>query len=270
MKKIFILGAILVSGIIFAQTVKFSKETKAMYKTLLQEGVSKGLSKTDATQAVIDNSDFNRLFVADMQKSQKKLSKEGIIISKNFLHVTNHKKVAILPFSTTVETNKKKQSKKENIKNEQEAMDMLQDRMYKHLAKNQFNYSVEFQDIDRTNQLLRSTGLWNNLSRTPSEEIAAALGVDAVIRGDFGQEDLKHNLMQKAAGTYLKVATLGLANTKSKEATLDLSIADGKTGEVYWRKESSDAMMSSKIEKLVDYIMKSVDKAFPYHVSLFE
>ncbi|MBU4538642.1 MAG: hypothetical protein L6264_00580 [Weeksellaceae bacterium] len=81
-------------------------------------------------------------------------------------------------------------------------------------------------------------------------------------------EDL--NLAQKAAGTYLKIATIGIAGAKSNEATLDLSIADGTTGEILWRKESTDKSSSTKSEKLVEYIMKSINKSFPYHVDLVE
>lgn len=268
MKKIFTLGALATTMLLFSQTVNLSKTTKEMYNSLIDAGVKKGLSKTEATQEALKNEEFNKIYIEDLKKSNKKMSKEGIILSRNFIQLPNHKKVAILPFSTKIESDKKKQSKKENIKKEESAMDMIQDKMYKHFAKNQFNYFVEFQDIDRTNQILRSSGLWNNLSRTPTEEIAKALGVDAVIRGDFGQEVEDRNVAEKAAATYLKITTLGLAGSKANEGTLTLSIADAETGEVLWRKESTDKTTSKNSGKLVEYIMKSINKSFPYSVDL--
>lgn len=270
MKKIFILGALVASAIIFAQTVTLTKTTKDKYNALIDEGVKKGLTKSAATEQALENADFKLLYLADLKKSNKKMSKEGIIISKNFIQLTNHKKVAILPFSTKIVSDKKKQSKKENIKIAEDAMDMIQDKMYKHFAKNQFDYFVEFQDVDRTNQILRSSGLWNNLSRTPTEEIAKALGVDAIIRGDYGQEKEERNVAEKVAGTYAKIATFGIAGGKKSEGTLNLSIADANTGEILWRKESNDKSSSSKPEKMMEYIMKSINKSFPYHNGLIE
>lgn len=268
MKKIFTLGAIVTSMVLFSQTVNLSKATKAMYNELIDSGVKRGLSKADATQEALRNEAFNKIYIEDLKKSNKKMSKEGIILSRNFIQLTNHKKVAILPFSTKIESDKKNQSKKENIKKEESAMDMIQDKMYKHFAKNQFDYFVEFQDVDRTNQILRSSGLWNNLSRTPTEEIAKALGVDAIIRGDYDQEREERNAAQKAAGTYMKITTLGLVGSKANEGTLNLSIADATTGEVLWRKESTDKTTSKSSDKLVEYIMKSITKSFPYSIDL--
>ncbi|MPN44222.1 hypothetical protein SDC9_191783 [bioreactor metagenome] len=72
------------------------------------------------------------------------------------------------------------------------------------------------------------------------------------------------------AGTYAQIATFGLAGGKKNEGTLNLSIADAATGEVLWRRESNDVSSSDKTEKIIDYIMKSITKSFPYHNNLIE
>lgn len=270
MRKIFILGALAAAVMISAQTVTLTKSTKNKYNALIEEGIKKGLTKSEATEQALEDGDFKSMYLADLKKSNKKMSKEGIIISKNFIQITNHKKVAILPFSTKIVSDKKKQSKKENIKIAENAMDVIQEKMYRHFAKNQFDYFVEFQDVDRTNQILRSSGLWNNLSRTPTEEIAKVLGVDAIIRGDYEQGKEERNVAEKVAGTYAQIATFGLAGGKKNEGTLNLSIADAATGEVLWRRESNDVSSSDKTEKIIDYIMKSITKSFPYHNNLIE
>ncbi|GEM_PF-3688057 len=259
MKKLYLLAAFSISTIAFAQSVSdvvtgkllspkakaktayvtFSPETKTAYKNLVEEGIKNGLPKEEAIEKTLENADFKKIYLNDLKQVNEVTSKQGIILSKNFIKLTSHVKVAILPFSTEIVSDKKKQSKKENIKNQENAMDLIQDEMYKHFAKNQFDYFVEFQDIDRTNQILRNSGLWNNLSRTPTEDIAKALGVDAVIRGDYEQ------------------------GTKNKGGILTLSIADAKTGEVLWRKESADKS-SQKPEKILKFIMESINKSFPY------
>ncbi len=269
MKKLYVLTALAISSIAFAQAVKFSTETKAAYKNLVEEGIKNGLSQEEAIEKALENDGFKKIYIEDLKNANKKTSKEGIILSKNFIKLTSHKKVAILPFSTEIVSDKKKQSKKENIKKEEKTMDMIQEEMYKHFAKNQFNYFVEFQDIDRTNQILRSSGLWNNLSRTPTEDLAKALGVDAVIRGDYEQET-----KSKGTGTIATNALLTgggsllFGSSQKTKGELTLSIVDGKTGEVLWRKESAEK--NDDTEKMMKYIMKSINKSFPYHNELVE
>lgn len=265
MRKIITLSLLLVFGLSNAQEIEFSKNTKKKYSTLLTEYMNNGKSKEDAIQDVLKNPEYQKLHQEDLAKSNKKANKFGIIYSKNFGQIVTHKRVAILPFGTDLEDNKtKKQSKKENIKTEMHLSELIQDNLYKFLMKNQFDYDVEFQDIAKTNQILKTSGMMSALSTTTPEEFAKLLDVDAVIMGSYRHEINKTG-MGKSIGNAALTGGLSLLG-KSKNATgsLKLMVADAKSGEILWRIEREDDDSADNDTELVESIMKKITKYFPY------
>lgn len=203
----------------------------------------------------------------NVSKNAKLLAEHGVIVSKQYDNlVKTHKKVAILPFSISLkdETNSK-QSKKENVQNQKETMEVLQEGLYNYLLKNHHDYSVEFQDIERTNQILKSSGIMNTLKLTSKEEIAEALGVDAIISGEYVKAKSKEgmiNFMKSIADN-----TGELDSNKSE--TIKLTLYDGKSGDMVWKmdrqeKEKYPFDIFDEPEKVMDLILEKVTSYFPY------
>jgi hypothetical protein len=99
-----------------------------------------------------------------------------------------HKTVAILPAEVTsrLRPNEAKKVTAEQIEeqNEKTGYD-IQDKMYSWFLRRseKYKYTVTFQDVSRTNALLKKAGInYKNLSAKDKVEIAQVLGVDAVIQ----------------------------------------------------------------------------------------
>jgi len=58
----------------------------------------------------------------------------------------------------------------------------MQQGMYTYLLRKADKYSVSFQDVDRTNALLKQKGIFNQLNEITQDSVCKVLGVDAVIK----------------------------------------------------------------------------------------
>lgn len=258
MKKLSILIMLLIATQGFAQKVSISKKTRNMYTTLMQQAQKEGKSEDDAIRMTLENSEYKKLLHADLAKANKKANKKGILFSKNFGYISLHKKVAILPFTTDItdnKTKKKKQSKKQRLEDEKDLAENAQEILYKQLMKRQFDYSVEFQDIKRTNQILKASGVLQTLTLTSDEQLAEILEVDAVIRGDFSQTIDRKSL--------ISVNPMSTSNT----GVLKLSIGDKETGDVLWRMDVERSKNDNDIDKVMNKMMDVISKSFPYSLS---
>ncbi len=61
----------------------------------------------------------------------------------------------------------------------------LQQGMYTYLLRKASEYTVSFQDIERTNALLKQKGMYDRLSEILQDSICKALGVDAVVKCSY-------------------------------------------------------------------------------------
>ncbi|MGX9986092.1 hypothetical protein [Soonwooa purpurea] len=188
----------------------------------------------------------------DIQKSLDKSKNKNIFLSKRYDdYIKEHKTIAILPFSVEIEGENKKQitSKKERVRNEKEIEEKIQESLYKFLLRNQDKYSIEFQDISTTNLKLKNSGIMPTLYTTSKEEIAKALGVDAVIAGDFDQQ---------------------MKNKDSKSGVIKITLFDGKTGDWVWKLDENAGSKYSLIDetdKLMNNLMEKVVNYFPYRTA---
>lgn len=274
MKKIFITLALALYASSYAQ-IEFSNKTKKTYQELLSKAIANGLDEDAAKKEAIQNKEFIQLQNEDLQKAMKKGKNSDFFVSKDFSKVILHKKVAIIPFITDIDDNTtKKQSKKQKIADQKDLSERIQESLYRFLMKKQFDYTVEFQDIGRTNQILKNSGVLNTLTSTPLEEIAKLLGVDAIISGSFLQEKNRESLGSTAAKAYLTMGTsLLLSSTKKTQGNLNLKVSDGISGDVLWRMEREEKESGGSEESsigLVNSIMKKVAKGFPYDKQLLE
>jgi hypothetical protein len=176
--------------------------------------------------------------------------------------IKQHKIVAILPF--TVKITYKKQPKNFDAEaNRQQEITMsksIQSSMYTFLLRKMDKYSVTFQDVDKTNILLKKAGVEDKLDELTKDEIAKILGVDAVISGDFESHQ------SKSEGAAIASAVLfGGFGGKTGSGTLTMLIHNGTDGELLWRFfKTMDDGIGTSTDDIVESMMRKVSRNFPY------
>ncbi len=179
--------------------------------------------------------------------------------------LAKHKTVAILPADVTTELrpNQAKKVTAEQIAemNEKTSYE-IQDKMYSWFLRRsgKFNYTVTFQDVTRTNALLKQAGVnYADLVLKDRAEIAKLLGVDAVLQDKTKMEKPMSDGASAAIG--LLVGVWG--NTNKIYTTIN--IHDGKTSGLLWKYDyEASGSVGSSSTKLVDALMKNAAKKFPY------
>jgi hypothetical protein len=195
-------------------------------------------------------------------KAQFEGSKQ-IFESPKLAEITKtHKLVAILPMEVKIAYRKqpKNFSAEANKSQEQSMSKSIQASMYTFLLRKADDYTVTFQDVDKTNVLLKKAGIYDKLDETTKDEVAKALGVDAVIGGRFETEQTKSE-----AGAIASAVLFGGIGGKTGTGTAFLTLNNGVDGELLWRffKTMDDNIMSST-DDLVERMMRKVSRNFPY------
>lgn len=176
--------------------------------------------------------------------------------------VATHKVVAIIPFGTKISF--KKQPKDfdldAHVQKEKTMATSIQSSMYTFLLRKSSNYTVEFQDVEKTNVLLKKAGLMDKLDEVTKDEVAKVLGVDAIISGKFETEQTRSE-----AGAIVTTVLFGGIGSKTGSGSLTMVINDGQSGDMLWRffKAMNDGVFSSS-DELVDRMMRKVSRNFPY------
>lgn len=176
-----------------------------------------------------------------------------------------HKTVAILPAEVTMQLrpNEAKNVTPEQIQQltERTGYD-IQDKMYSWLLRRseKFHYTVSFQDVSKTNSLLKQSGInYESLQKFDKSELAKILHVDAVMQDRARME----KPMSETASAILGVL-VGVWGTTSRVETT-INIHDGQSGNLLWKYdyEASGSIGTSSTE-LVDALMRNASKKFPY------
>jgi hypothetical protein len=176
--------------------------------------------------------------------------------------IAKHKKVAILPF--TAQVNYKRPPKgytPEGNKMEEDALAKgIQSSMYTFLLRKADKYSVIFQDVEKTNTILKQKGVYDQLDKVTKDSLCAWLGVDAVICGNFLQEKTTSE-----GAAIAKTVLFGSLGSKTGSGSLTMQINDKTDGEMIWRffKSMNDDVFSST-DELVERMMRKVSRNFPY------
>mgnify|MGYP006051762577 FL=1 len=178
--------------------------------------------------------------------------------------ISAQKTVAIIPFDVTI--NYKKQPKnfsaEANKEQERKMSTSVQTSMYTFLLRKRENYLVSFQDVDKTNILLKKAGMLNKLDEFTKDEVAKVLGVDAVIGGKYEIEQTKSE-----AGAIATAVLLGGFGGKTGTGTLTMTINDGATGDLLWRFfKTLDDNIATSTDDVIQHMMRKVSRNFPYQV----
>jgi hypothetical protein len=177
--------------------------------------------------------------------------------------IAKHKIVAILPFNVSISYKKqpKNYSAEGNKEQEIKMSKSIQTSMFTYLLRKSKNYSVYFQDVEKTNILLKKTGIYDKLDQVTKEDVARALGVDAVISGDFKTEQTK----SEAGAIALVILTSGGSGGKTGDGSLVMNIHNGVDGDLLWRfTKTMNEGLETSTDDLVEKMMRKVSRNFPY------
>lgn len=175
--------------------------------------------------------------------------------------VAQHKTVAILPFNVSISFRKppKNFDADANHRLEIETGKKVQSSMYTYLLRRSNEYTVTFQDPEKTNVILNRTKLIDSLDLHTKDEIAKALGVDAVMFGTYTQQTTRSD-----ASAIVTTALFGFGG-KTGDGSLTLQISNGADGELLWRysKAMDDSMWTSS-DDVIERQMRKLARNFPY------
>ncbi len=176
--------------------------------------------------------------------------------------IPTHKTVAILPFNATISYKKLPKNFDEAAnKAEQNTMATnLQQGMYTYLLRKASDYTVNFQDVERTNALLKQKGLYDKLNEITQDSLCKALRVDAVVKCSYAYERTGSE-----GAAIAKTVLFGPAFGKTGSGSLTMQIYNGKDGDLLWRfyKEMNENITSSANE-VMERMMRKVARNFPY------
>ena len=175
-----------------------------------------------------------------------------------------HQVIAILPFDVTVQYNKlpKNVSEQQIEENEYELGFLLQNQMYNRFLRKSGQFTVDFQDIDKTNMMLKRNKIdLNNLNEFSKDELARLLGVDAVISGKV----LTTKPMSTGAAIALGVVFNMWGTTNTADVTV--SLHDGNDSKLLWKfNHVYSGSVGSSAEQLTNAMMQPISRKFPYRI----
>ena len=176
--------------------------------------------------------------------------------------ILKHKTIAILPFQAAITYKRppKNFDAATNAADEQKLAASMQQGMFTYLLRKSSNYTVNFQDIERTNALLKQKGLFDKINEITQDSICKALGVDAVIKCSYAFEKTSSD-----GGAIVKSVLFGSAFGKTANGLLTMQIYNGADGDLLWRfqKEMEEDVISSPNE-VMERMMRKVARNFPY------
>lgn len=188
-----------------------------------------------------------------------------IYLSPDFNKIkSNHKTLAILPFNVSITAKKlPKDYTPEMIKEEEKNTGFsIQNHSYTYFLKesSKNRYTVNFQDIDKTNNLLNKAGIDYEKMRVYSkEELCNVLGVDAIISGKVTMEK------PMSDGGAIAVGLIFGVWTSTNKVNVNMTIHNKKNSDLLWKYDwVAEGSVGSSSEQLTKGLMKNVSKKFPY------
>lgn len=201
--------------------------------------------------------------LASIVNAQWGESAQQIFVSpKMAAEVANHKIAAILPFSVKISYKKQpKNFNPEGNRDQEHSMaQSIQASMYTFLLRKSKDYVVSFQDVDKTNILLKKAGMLDKLDEFTKDEIAKVLGVDAILGGRFESEQSKSE-----GAAIASTILLGGFGGKTGSGSLFLTLNNGADGELLWRFfKTMDDNITTSTDDIVERMMRKVPRNFPY------
>jgi len=189
-------------------------------------------------------------------------------LNPQFAELTkDHKTIAILPFKVTIDKNKlpKNVTLEMVAASEKEESVEFQKQLYARFLQRaqEDQYRVGFQDVDQTNALLARSGIsLDSLSLRTKDEIAKALGVDALVSGTV------HQAQPTSTGLAVAQTFLLGFSGHTQRVDINMTVHNGADGTLLWSYDHTDkgGLMDS-VEGMTKSLLKKVAGNFPYRKS---
>ncbi|TGD79043.1 hypothetical protein [Hymenobacter wooponensis] len=190
----------------------------------------------------------------------------SIYLAQDFrTYAPKHKTVAILPAAVTMQMrpNQARHTTAEQVHNlEQQSGVDFQEKIYAWLLRRttQRGYTVQFQDVMKTNSLLRESGIpYSELRSHSPQELAKILGVDAVLTTSVRTSKPMSDGAAVAVG--LLVGAWGATN----QANITVNIHESDAGKLLWKYDYvASGSVGSSTDGMVNVLMRNASKKFPY------
>lgn len=171
------------------------------------------------------------------------------------------KTLAILPFDVSIDAKRlPKGTTVETLKESQEKTGYdIQSNAYTWFLQRQKDYTVTFQDIDKTNALLKKANItYDNIALQDKGELCKLLNVDGIISGKATMSK------PMSEGAAVAIGLLAGAWGSTNKTTTSLTIHDTK-GSLLWKYDyEASGSVGSSSESLTKALMKNASKKFPY------
>ncbi len=175
--------------------------------------------------------------------------------------LATQKMVAILPLRVTISFKKfpKNYDAANNAVQEKEEGINMQQGMYTYLLRKANDYIVSFQDVQRTNILLKQAGVYDKLDVITADSLCKILKVDAVIQASYAYEKTGSE-----AAAIAKTLVFGFGGSTAS-GSLTMQINNGADGNLLWRfyKQMNEGIFSTA-DELMERMMRKVARNFPY------
>lgn len=176
-----------------------------------------------------------------------------------------HNAIAILPFPTTIELRPKQMEKitpEQFEKMESDEAQNIQNAMHSWFLKRKKRGTlrIEVQEPKRTNALLAQEGITlETIKNYTTEDLAAILGVDAIISGTFATNKPMSDGASIALG--LLVGFWGATNT----ATVKMTINNADDGVLLWDYHKQvKGSIGSNSDDLINVLMRKASRRMAY------
>ncbi|SHG35932.1 hypothetical protein [Pedobacter caeni] len=204
------------------------------------------------------------LFIAmtiGMIANAQLFSNKQIFNSPDLKKVTEkHQIIAILPIGTKLSYRSQIPYRIEGDENTDRINTGLatQSRFFSYLLPKSGKMKIEIQDIEKTNLLLTRAGMDNRLDQYTKEEIAKALGVDAIVSGLFEKDTF---ISEDRSATDSAAVIRHLSKTSiSVRTAVTFTLYDGQSGKQLWRYYN---FISGTADQ-ADYLIDAAVRNFPY------
>lgn len=187
--------------------------------------------------------------------------------SEEFTSVAStHKMVAILPTMVSVQLrpNQAKKITADDIKNSEMSTGYgVQDKMYGWFLRrnDKKNYTVSFQDVSKTNSMLKKVNIsYEDLRTASKKELADLLGVDAVISTNINMEK------PMSEGAAVTVGVLVGVWGATNKADITINIHEHNKGDLIWKYDyQASGSVFNSTDQLVNALMRNASRKFPYN-----
>lgn len=192
-------------------------------------------------------------------------SKAVYVNPKFYSLAHDHKTVAVVPFTVSLGLRPKERAatSDEQLKEmEQKEGISAQNALVSWFLRKQKtdHYSVEFQDVSTTNALLLKNNIdIHNLTAQTPNELAAILGVDAVMGG------LIQTTKPLSEGASIAMGALVGFYGSTNTGNITINLNDGEKGTLLWKYDNSlSASLGSDMDSVMDALMRKAARKFPY------